>query len=302
MKTPPELQEFVKRRIGRATFQKIVDYVTLKQPRLMGERVTAKKLPTIIALSLYKDLTGMGYQRVLSEVHLQWTYSHQSFLHNTKRLRALFHKWAQTIIKRGTHIDWKKAARGTRLPKGLSDITLWIDAVDFPVQKGYGRKQFWSHKLGSPGLQYMVIRDGKRQIHGLYGGYSPKTYEGTWLRTHKDLMEADWAGGVFVGDEHFHLAHKYFSDPVFHTTVKTLPTSEDNPNSQMDAEAYQRAILTKQQQAHNEQVSSARSRIESVCGQLSQTFQCLTIPWAEDFVQLDYVVNLAAAVANCKAT
>lgn len=295
-----DVRNFVIQKIGRECFLKLVDFAKESHVKLMGEQVSLQRIPTVVALSLYRDLTGQGYQRILSQVRLSWIYSDLSFRTNTKRLRAALHKWARKQIKRGTWGEWDQAAKDCRLPKRLRDITLWIDAVDFPVERGPGRSQFWSHKLGRPGLQYMVIRDGKRKIRGLYGGHSPKTYEGTWLRSHKELMEEQWAGGVFVGDEHFHKANTYFSDPVFHTTVRAIPSQEVSSQKNQSVSSSERAALTRKQELHNSEISDARARIESVCGQLSHTFQCLTKPWAEEFEQLDYVVNIAAAVANYK--
>jgi hypothetical protein len=44
----------------------------------------------------------------------------------------------------------------------------------------------------------MVLRNGKGKILKLWGGYSPKVYDGTWLEIIKQELDKTLAGGVVL--------------------------------------------------------------------------------------------------------
>jgi hypothetical protein len=56
-----------------------------------------------------------------------------------------------------------------------------MDSSDFPMQrrgKTSRKDPDWSYKLNRPGRRYMFLRDEKGKIRKIWGGYSPKVYDG----------------------------------------------------------------------------------------------------------------------------
>ena len=59
-----------------------------------------------------------------------------------------------------------------------------MDSVDLPKTHGpdRGRKSTaWSYKLNRPGRRFMFVQDLRRRVRKVFGGYSPKVYDGDFL-------------------------------------------------------------------------------------------------------------------------
>ena len=93
-----------------------------------------------------------------------------------------------------------------------------MDSSDFAIT---GRKRVrkkssdWSYKLNRPALRYMIIRDGAGNICRVWGGYTPKLYDGDFLEVHKDEIEHDFTYGVILADNHFSRDKKLFTNVKF---------------------------------------------------------------------------------------
>lgn len=139
----------------------------------------------------------------------------------------------------------------------------------------------------------MFLRDGTMKIVGLWGGYSPKVHDGTWLEMNKWWLDRNLAGGSVLGDCHFAWGVKGLENVVMH-----CPFPKPSKPS-VDVSSAEVVVLSKAKQSYNEQVRKARSRLENAFGQLKSKWRAFTLKWQEEPEQLDHVMWIAVGVYNC---
>jgi len=195
---------------------------------------------------------------------------------------------------------------------------LWEDLVDFPVQRGpeRGRKsEWWSWKLNRPGRRFMVLMDGKGRVKKVWGGYSPKIYDGQYVAATEEWYHQNLGGvGVFA-DEHFRKTTEDWKDPVFYCPHKVakgwterkeeeMHISDGEENDQLmrdlkdNPEGEGVCKLTASQQAWNNAQRKMRAKVEGPFAQTKGKWKALAVPWAEEPEQLDCLVFTAFAVWN----
>ena len=193
-----------------------------------------------------------------------------------------------------------------------------MDSSDFPLQRGKGRgrkSSFWSFKLNHPGRRYTFLLNGSSEVVRLWGGYSPKVYDGTFIATQKEWMEENLAGAGVFADQHYASASRDLSHVTFYCPYKKtqhatereeeeqrISEDEDDDGVPMaldDAnEAVDLQVLTKQQGAWNKAQCRMWAKVEYPFGLIKLKWKSLRTPWAEDTHDLDCVVWTACAVYN----
>jgi hypothetical protein len=150
--------------LGENTFKNILQFAKNENLSLWGEQKPRNFLEINLVLTIYKDLTGMGYNNIINNISLNFNLNHKSFQHNAKSLRVVLAKWGKSTIQLGMIQDWKAAVRDVDLDPLLTNACLWMDSSDFPKQrrgKTSRKDPDWSYKLNRPGRRYMFLRDGK---------------------------------------------------------------------------------------------------------------------------------------------
>lgn len=136
----------------------------------------------------------------------------------------------------------------------------------------------------------MVLSDATGRVMRLWGGYSPKLFDGHFLKMNQDWFCRKLSGGVVVADQHFNWGRKHLQDPKFHTPIKKPP----KPGKHFkDART-----LTKAEVSYNHAIHQARARVETIFGRMNVRFKILTTPWRESNEQLDALVWMALAILN----
>jgi hypothetical protein len=135
----------------------------------------------MITLAIYKDLTGLGYQKILNSVNTGIKVQPKSFFHNTKMIRKILMGWAkQQIVNEGKD-SWNDQKKLYPKKKGLEKVNLIIDSSDFRLSGKASTSQKdskWSYKLNGPGQRFQVIYNVRGKVQKVWGGYSPKIYDG----------------------------------------------------------------------------------------------------------------------------
>ena len=289
-----KLEEMVEAKIGDRALSSIVSYVEECKPTLWGSQQGHHFIKFNVLLTIYKDLSGFGYGHVLKLVNLRFSFSQVSFQHNARLVRPLFKRWAKSIIQIGDASKWNNARRRCEFPSGLNDVSLWIDSSDFSIQCPAGPKRknpYYSHKNLALARRYMMIADAKGRIRKIWGGYSPKVYDGHWLEINREWIDDNMTGGVVVGDCHFAAGKTMFENVTFFTPhpKKWVPKNEDGEGL---------VKLTKEQIKWNAALAHVRVRIEQPFGWIKSNFASLSQKWAENPTQQDNTVWFAAAVYN----
>jgi hypothetical protein len=135
----------------------------------------------MITLCVYKDLVGIGYDKLLATCDVGFKINTKSLQHNHKLIRQLFRTWANTYIKNEKVEVWNDIANFLPKKKGLETVNLIMDSTDFRL---FGRTSVlkkdssWSYKLNGPRQRFQALVDAKKKFQGLWRGYSPKIYDG----------------------------------------------------------------------------------------------------------------------------
>ncbi len=100
-------------------------------------------------------------------------------------------------------------------PDPFKDTNIWVDSTDFKLDgksSMHPTSDTWSFKLNAPGRRYMLISDANRRVRKIYGGYTPKLHDGSFLKAHKAAFASDFRGARIAGDGHFSKGKKLFGE------------------------------------------------------------------------------------------
>lgn len=183
------VENSVKRRMQKRTYKSILRMVKKCKPKLWGtNQHNLQKKATLVAI--YKDQYGISYDKLEEEAR-DWMATKKSLRHNQKVLRKIFRQWAKKHVKLGTLEDWNRVSVAN-LRKIDNPPHLLADSTDFRKsgKASTSRKDMnWSYKCNSPGRRYMAFSDVTGKPLRVFGGYSPKLYDGHWVDIKKDWME-----------------------------------------------------------------------------------------------------------------
>ena len=281
---PPNIFQTMLRHVRSAN----LEFWGMKKPRCF--------VRVMLLATIHHDSTLMGYQRFLRRFQLPFHISDKSLAHNIRLVRATLASWAKENIEIGDWRDWNAAAREIEVPEDLKGTNLWMDSTDVPIQKAHGmtaKSPEWSHKLGRVGRRYLVLADGDLYVRQVFGGYSPKLYDGHATVFLKTWIEEHLNNGVIIADQHFEWAAKRLDSIQFYTPIKSPP----NPSHQTSL--LNARVLTKKQIDYNSSHSHLRARIEMLFGWVKNTFLCFSQPFPEELEQLDLIFIYVIGIHNC---
>jgi DDE superfamily endonuclease len=305
--------------IGVSTLNKMVTYAEHNKPGLWGEQQPYTFLKHMVAMTIYKDMKNIGYNTLCAKVDFGYTLNHKSLQHNIKALREVLGQWGKETIKLGEKTKWSKAAMNTGIPKVISkkkvQAYLWADSTDFPRKKfkGYTKKSPWhSYKLNRPGRRYMFIRDGKGKVVKLWGGYTPKLYDGHFVEDHREEIDEKLEGATIFGDQHFTYGARFVKRVQFFTPLgggrrdpdilEEVEGDEEQQEDPYDFEPEARnennQRKTKKEEEWKVAVTKVRARVENTFGYLKTKFKSLCEPFQESARQHDYLVWYAVGIYN----
>lgn len=128
-------------------------------------------------------------------------------LRTTQYTYQQFGFWVINMISRQT---WQSVIRWSRIsinnPRFHEKVNVkkyWIDSTDSRLmskRKVRKKRSEWRYKGSSP-RRYMVIKDRIGAIRALWGLYSPKLYDSTFLESRKQNVEKELHGATFLSEE-----------------------------------------------------------------------------------------------------
>jgi hypothetical protein len=287
----------VLRRMSSRTLHRIQKFVRTSNPQLWGTKRSRNYVGDCTLVALFKDLFAVGYSNLFMKIKKWMPTSHNSLQHNTKLIRGLLAEWGKKRILLGTLQDWEEAAQYQQFPKDINNIHLWLDTTDLRlVGKASCSHQSskWSYKCNSPGRCYAFLCDAEGQIKKIWGGYSPKIYDGDWLEMNARWLEKKLAGANVIADTHFEWGTKNLTKVNF---VTPIPKPRGRRKRDLGGRPIPKT-LTKKEATFTQHVHSVRSRVENVFGRLGQKIDALTVPFREGKKQLDYLVWFGAGLLN----
>jgi hypothetical protein len=141
----------------------------------------------------------------------------------------------------------------------------------------------------------MALSDGRGRVRKLWGGYSPKIFDGHFIEERRKWFEKHLAGAEVIADQHFRWGQKHLKKVTFHI-AKPEPKKEGGRKNREDNVND----LTAKEKKVNIAIKESRARVEIPFGVIAKKFAALSRPWAEEDQQLDYLVTFAIGVANCE--
>lgn len=309
----------VEEKIGSSTLASMITFVSAAKPNLWGEIKPPSFIRQMVACTVYKDMKAIGYQTLNKKINYGYKLNHKSLQHNIQIIRKELGRWGKGKIELGNKYKWKMASLRVEVPKNLKkklkSPLLWTDSSDFPRAKfkGYSKKGPWhSFKLNGPGRRYMFVRNGSRKVVKLWGGYTPKLYDGYFVEDHKDEIDEKLAGSTLIGDNHFTYGAQYLENVKIATPLGAIKRNSEVPeeleadegNSANAASVYEfeggktRGRLTKEEEEWKSGIQKLRARVEGLFGFLKSTFKSLNTPFQESARQQDALVYYAVGIFN----
>ena len=260
-----------------------------------------------LVLALYKDLFAVGYDRIIASVDIGFQLRSKTLRHNTKIIRKILAEWSRKQIVNEGRTKWDVHRLMLPRRKELHDVNLLIDSSDFRrsgKQSMSTKDSCWSFKLNGPAQRYTVIIDARGVVQKVWGGYSPKMYDGDWIKLCADDLCSNFDGAHIHGDVHYELGNRVMKGIQAENNVKfyipfaepcgrkhkRLPTEED-PSLGVSK-------LSKAQLSWNLKISKLCTRVESPFGLVKDRWESLGSVFFEDDEQQDQLVRIAFATHN----
>jgi hypothetical protein len=303
------LQFLVQAKLPRGLFNiwKFNLAVNKEIQHLWGGEQQQEFIRKMITVCLYKDLYGVGYDRLCRHIDIGIQVRPKSLRHNVKLIRKLLAKWAANHLVNEGCASWNLQKKNFPKKKGFEDANLIIDSTDFPLvgKSSTSRKDpKWSFKLNGPAQRFTVIVDARGKVQGVFGGYSPKLYDGDWVKLMADMLIEKFDGGHIIGDTHYETANRIVKAKGGNTHLKFYtPFAKPRGRKRKRGEypddlSIGVKCLTKTQLTWNQKLSHIRARVESPFGLVKSRWSSLNNPFYESEEQHDYLVRIALATHN----
>ena len=303
---------YVENTIGHDLLEEWKEFV-LADPRgqkLWGKEQVSSFERRMVTLAIYKDLTGDGYQKILNSIELQFQMTAKCYLRNTKVIRGILAAWGEQQIKNEGAAKWNEYKKLFPKKRNLGSVNLIMDSTDFrrSGRASMSRKDTrWSHKLNAPGQRFQVVCDARGMVQRLWGGYSPKVYDGDWIDIMKEELAASFKGAHIVADTHYETANATFKkigkqkQVVFYTPyAKPRGRMPKTKGSLAADQSRGLRVLTNEQKEWNKRIQHIRARVESPFGLINKKWKGLRGTFSEDEEQHNYLVFLAVGAHNYK--
>lgn len=297
--TKQQIKSFVVEKISSEVYNEIIHYLQNNNPHMWGMQRPRSFIEDMAMLTLYKDLCGIGYNLLLQTISLPYHLGNSSIVHNVRSIRNKLYEWSLGHIKVGSSTDWNYQARSARLKKPVCTANLWIDSTDVLICKQddlKGQSEHWSGKENHYARRFMTVQDASGKFLKVWGGYSPKVYDGTFVEMFQEYFENNFQNGVFLADGHFSSVSRLMRNPKIIAPTPQRKKAKRRLNEDEDAEGL--AVITKEEEKLLVAIHEGRSRVERPYASLKGKFEALETPWSEELVQLKYLFFYACAIYN----
>ena len=127
----------------------------------------------------------------------------------------------------------------------------------------------------------MMLSDAAGRILGMWGGYSPKRFDGDWLKDHKKWFEDTFdSKDRVVADNHFSFGRDHIKVPTFYVNYKS---NQKRSGGQADDE------LPKKRVKYNDAVAHVKARVEESFSSFKR-WKLLGQPFQEDKDEHEHLV------------
>ena len=142
-------------------------------------------------LAILKDLNGLSFHQLIEKVPLKNgipIFKRYSLIHNQKIVRHILKEWADQVLKSTKILIYKQGSKRDGTIFFKKKPVFLIDSVDLPLEGKSSTKTTddeWAFKCNGPAQRYTFVTDGNGIPLKIWGGYSPKTYDGKFVEIMK---------------------------------------------------------------------------------------------------------------------
>jgi len=294
-----EVKQMVHRVVPENIVQEVYSIIRRKNLKLWGKQKNQRNfLNRLLYVTLFKDTQGCGYAELKNRIK-DIPISVGTLQRNIQIMRDELEQWALTKIDVGDEFAWERSMKNFKRGKFVKNVNLFIDSTDFRLKGKRSTStshQSWSFKKNGPAQRYMCVFNGKSRVIHISRGYSPKIYDGEYLKIMRDTLEDKLNGGCVCGDTHFEEGKKIFKNVEFVTTISKPRGRKKRARKDQENTPVK---LTKEQETINSQIRSIRGNVESPFGLISNRFKSLEV-WNEGEQQQDSLVLFAMVLMGLK--
>jgi Transposase DDE domain len=169
----------------------------------------------------------------------------------------------------------------------------------------------WSYKLNAPEQRFQLLSDATGYIRGLWGGYSPKIYDGDWVQLMKYDLAQEYPGSHIIADTHYEKGNQIMKEINVHHAIKfytpySKPRGRKRKARPEEDEAALKAKdpsfgltkLTKEQEVWNPRIAHVRARIETPFGRIKIKWKGLGTVFYDGEIQQTYLFFIAVGAQN----
>ena len=149
--------------IGAWIVHKILKEIKLNVDELWGLSKHRFWKITTIMITIYRDLFGLSFDKLLQQIHLIYKVSKKTLERNIHKCRYQLKEWASSVLKIVSSNRLKKHGQLFNSQFFVGKVTLWADSTEFRIKGKSKTSRFsttWSHKLNGPGRKFLTIHDG----------------------------------------------------------------------------------------------------------------------------------------------
>ena len=289
-------KNIVKKRLSEKVEMSFQKYVKFSKPKLWGLRKSSSLRRLAVRVALYKEIMGLSFDKVLDVLPKSIRWSKHTLVENQKALLNEMGNWADEIMDKRMIAHYQQLSKRNGLVTFQKRPLFLLDSVDFPVQcfRGLRRSnKIWSYKLNGPGRRYMLLSDGNGIPLKVWGGYSPKAYDGHWVCFSRDWFNKHLKPTTIIADSHFWSAQDELKNvnlcPIMPLTVK--PINGIVRIGRLKFNVNDSTFKNKQKE-----MKSMRSAVERQFAQIKNNFVSLQKKFRGEKFDLDNLIKFSAAV------
>jgi len=299
----------------------MVEFVKGKEPEQPYYGRTGDNfISDLCYIMMYRMILGAGSDKLEKSIQLDENthIAHTTIGRNLELLLPILRDWAYIKVSPGTEEDWKKAVQNSQFPEPFSDVNLWMDSSDIPVQRTEEIREtddWYSFKLKGAGIRVQFIADGMQRVRYIKGPCSPKQFDGDFLDLFHLEIEEKFKKGKIIADNHYLKGPDIFPQgPTFYVNERESPADkvvgdkENLPihcpnkkrkkNIDYDALTEEQKLSSIKKLKNNDTHSHVRGRIEGIFGNMKRKFALLSGRHVDKRVTLYWYVVIASAINN----
>jgi len=229
--------------------------------------------------------------------------SDKTLQRNVKKIRKALLLTFEHEIDSGDYDSWEYARKKDAPTENpYSNSNLLLDSVDIPRWGTTGiRKEDlnWSYKADGCATKFFIISDFSGYIRYLSNDVFPKTYDGQWTLSNKEMLEEKFPKAKILADNHFQIAEKAFSRLllVCNPGEEIRGRPKANPTEEQKQSTKQQLAEMK---TKSRWISMLRGSVESRFAQLGKIFTCLHTTFRGEPPALNQTMRLACIILNMK--